>query len=225
MKHLTLSIFLFLFLTHQSILGQEVYTHSENITMKNGIYLTVEEFRQNKPSFPLTAISNQKDDFLESSICTDEISYVLDGEIKHIKAKDIWGLSINGVPYVKHKQNEISPFRPNNCFYRIFKVGAISTYFVQVIKESNSSAWGNGLYNPNFGNYPSRNPNDVKVKIMEYAIDLKTGETYDQKNDFKKLVRIIKGDEHFSNQKIKKKDIGIFITQYNQRNPLGVETN
>lgn len=91
--------------------------------------------------------------------------------------------------------------------------------------DSEEGEWNNGLNNTDFGNYPTRNPNDVKLKIMEFAIDLETGETYDQKNDFKKLVRIIKADEHFSNQKIKKKDIGIYITQYNQRNPLGVETN
>lgn len=218
MKYIIFTVLLLALFNFKSSFGQEYYT--AKVTMKNGIYLSVDEFRKNAPSLPLSAIHNQKDEILESSFCTDKISYISNGEIKYIKSKEIWGLSINGMPYVNHQEKGL--FKPNNCFYRIFKIGALSTYFIQEFKDVNSNSWGLN----SFGgiNYAGT-PRDVKVKVTEYAIDLETGDTYEQKGDARKIINIIKRDEYFRTKKIKKKDIGIFITQYNQRNPLDVEVN
>ena len=64
--------------------------------------------------------------------------------------------------------------------------------------------------------------NDSQLKILEFAIDMETGEKYNLKTEASKVIALIKKDSHFQNTKMKKKDVSIYITQYNKRHPIEI---
>ena len=69
-----------------------------------------------------------------------KLEYIEEGVIQEIRSKDIWGVCINGNPYIRHQQRD-NPIGigQNQCFYRIFNLGAISTYFVQKNRDIQQS--------------------------------------------------------------------------------------
>ena len=186
----------------------------EKYNFKNGIYLSIEEFKSDSPSLPLSSVLNESRDVLSSRLCTKKLEYIEEGVIQEIRSKDIWGVCINGNPYIRHQQGGIIQ---EQCFFKIFDLGAISRYFVQKVKTANNSM----LSDPNTGFGPPTN-NQAKLKILEFAIDLETGEKYNLKSEASKVIELIKKDNHFQNTKMKKKDVSIYITQHNKRNPIDI---
>lgn len=144
-----------------------------------------------------------------------------------LKAKDVWGICINGEPYIKHAINDaINAPLSKPYFYKLYAIGSISQYFVQQ-REANKSflnnnhQYNNQAYTPGIYGY-SNSPK--KLKIQEYALDMEAGTSYNKKTDSKDIIAIIKRDDFFKDQKIKKKELGIFITNYNKRHPFSIST-
>lgn len=220
-------LFLIIFFNFFGAYAQGKLEYFKEFKLKNGIYLTIEEFRNNNPSLPLSAVVNEDKDYLESSLCMRKLEYIENGEIFELKAKDVWGICINGEPYIKHVINDaINAPLSKPCFYKLYAIGSISQYFVQQREAnksflSNNHQYNNQAYTPGIYGY-SNSPK--KLKIQEYALDMETGTSYNKKTNSKDIIAIIKSDDFFKDQKIKKKELGIFITNYNKRHPFSIST-
>lgn len=185
----------------------------EQYRFKDGIYLNIEDFKANQPSMPLPGLSNANSDPLAGRLCMKNIEYVNNGKVEKINSKDVWGICINGEPYIKHVPFDAQiSIASSYCYFKLHHVKSLSLYFVQETVRRNNNWTGNPV--------PIYAPGEVKVKIREYAVDLRTGITYNLKSEASKIVDLIKEDEYFKDSKIKKKDVMMFITQYNQRHPL-----
>ena len=197
--------------------AQGHFQYSHDFKFKNGIYLTIDEFKNNSPSLPLSAIVDEDRGYLESALCMKKLEYVEDGEIYELKAKDIWGICINGDPYIKHVNNDgLKELLTRQCFYKLFSIGTISSYFIQQ-KEAND-----GFFDRTSGYYNPHNVNRGKLKIQEYALDTETGVSYNKKSETSDIIEIIKKDDLFKDQNIKRKEVSIFITNYNKRHPFNI---
>ncbi|TRX61861.1 hypothetical protein FNH22_03540 [Fulvivirga sp. M361] len=158
----------------------------------DGVYQTLDEFKTNNPSIPSVVIIQDKERYaLRQVICEENIVYASKEGTSKIAAVHIWGICVYGDPYIRYK----------GCFIKIARFGLISTFALPLI-----------LYTgPDLPNTP-----DIDV----FAVDLSTGSIFHQRNDASKIIDIIKRDEFFKNTRIKKKDIGFYINQYNARHPF-----
>ena len=101
------------------------------VVFKSGIYLTMEEFLENKPSLPFEGVNNLSAESLENRLCERKIEYIEDNQIKTIKTQEIWGICINGQPYIRHTQlDETFGVLALSCFYKLFNFGTLTRYFV-----------------------------------------------------------------------------------------------
>ena len=210
--------FLMLLTSLNFLYGQEKFEYSREFKFKNGIYLSVEDFKNNSPSLPLSAVANQSRDYLESTLCMRTIEFVDEGFINEVAAKEVWGICINGDPYVRHGAKGIVS---RACFYKIFSIGSIATFFVQRTEMTNN--WGSSSpFDTPADRYSSamRAANPGKLQIAEFALDLNTGTAYNKNTEVSEIIDLIKQDDYFKDQKIKKKEVGIYITQYNKRHPF-----
>lgn len=214
LKTPVLLLFFIMLLNFNVGYSQGKLEYFKEFKLKNGIYLTIEEFKDNNPSLPLSAVVDEDKDYLESSLCMKKIEYLQNGEILELKSKDIWGICINGEPYIKHVNGTLT--RP--CFYKLYSIGTFSSYFIQQ-REFNNSAWDRmSGYNYPYSTYPK------KLKVQEYALYMETGISYNKETESNDIIEIIKRDDFFKDQKIKKKELGIFITNYNKRHPFSIST-
>lgn len=141
-----------------------------------------------------------------------KLEYVRNDSILEIKAKEVWGICMNGNPYVRYSEGNILPTEP--CFFKLVSIGSISTFYMQ--KVENKEPW---YTQPNGG---MRQLSPSKVKVFQFALDVESGKVYNQKSEANKIIEIIRQDAFFKDSKMKRKELGVYITQYNKRNPLYV---
>lgn len=63
---------------------------------KNGIYLSIEEFKSDSPSLPLSSVLNESRDVLSSRLCMKKLEYIEEGVMQEIKSKNIGGYALMG---------------------------------------------------------------------------------------------------------------------------------
>lgn len=212
-------LFLIIFLNFHAGYAQGKLEYFKEFKLQNGIYLTIDELKNNNPSLPLSAVIDEDKDYLESSLCMKKLEYVENGEIFELNSKDIWGICINGEPYIRHVNSDMNGPLTRPCFYKLYSIGTISSYFIQQ-REFNNNVWDNMAGNNQpYSSYPK------KLKVQEYAVDMQTGKSYNKKTETRHIDEIIKQDDFFKDKKIKTKEIGIFITNYNKRHPYNISTD
>lgn len=212
-----MTIFLVTFCANFYVFGQ-----AESTQMKNGIYLSSEEFKSNSPSLPISVIINESTNKSEMGFCVKKVEYLDENEgIKKIKANEIWAMTINSNSYLRYTDPNNPGFilSSESCFFKIYHLGAISLYYVQ---KAQSNVWTTpSHYGTNF-NQPQPTPynNPVNFKMEEYGLIFESGKSYRFKTNASNIIDYIKQDDYFKDTKMKKKDLAAYISQYNKRHPI-----
>lgn len=240
-RNLILAVFLFQVFTANS---QAPVKYDKNFKFKDGIYLTFEDFKQNRPAIASDSLNGELQRLLKQQgvdvtliclkISVDDLNRNREEskwkkEVKGLLPKDLWGICVDGVPYVSHKFGLVLK---DQCFFRIFSIGSISRYFtrrdtpMEIGRTPPTPSRPGGPYTPNIPGSPGNlTYSPGKIKFKHYAIDYITGEVLNMSAGSKKIIELIKRDSHFSNVNIKKRDIDLYITQYNKRNPIKFSSN
>ncbi len=175
-----------------------------NSVLKNGIYLTWEELKNNTPSIKASLIKPVDGTIPEKSFCTDVLWYLENRFEKHVRSNAVWGLHMNGKFYIRFFAEDWNPITSNNCFFQLFGIEALSKFFVvegdlalnSVIKRKS------------------------KPSFREYILDFKSGKTYDLNKNLKRIIKIIKSDPSLNRERITRKNIHLYIAKYNKSNPV-----
>lgn len=219
MKKHTLLLFFAFFAAINIAWGQKPI--SNTFKFKDGVYLKHEDLRNNKPSHPLFRIPNfdyqlGKDGNLLflSDKSMDKLS---ESEIKSIG--NIWGICINGKPYMK-----IKPTADANDVYfvRYYIMGRICYLYYPIFEEKTVQMY---VYNPYTGHKMGSKPIiNKEKKFVKKLMLFDTGELQDYTP--KNFMELIKSDKNLlaSLQDLTPKEAEekLFksIKIYNDRNPI-----
>jgi len=163
---------------------------SKNFKFHDGIYLSFKDFQNNKPSYTWDEVdagiySNPQNfmsqmHFLKLKNTDDE-----NGESEEIDLDGIWGISLDGIPYIRLHKNILK--KETTVFAGMRLRGKICFFqFEQyVMKKIPISA-----YNPVTGEPFLTSNVERKVKVMhQYMLDFQTGATaVFSKDNFKNWI-------------------------------------
>ena len=194
--------------------------------LKEGVYLSFEEFYNNEPSLPLESVLVKEAD--TNAYHLSLASFKIEGkEVK--RYKKIWGISIDGVPYINYKGNKYERSyginthsvlgKPDKSdpviFYRMDVLGKVCLFAMEYIQKEGSQT--------SYSNYMMPKPvQTVKVKAMDTQTgvisDLTPGYVWDVIKDDAFLLEMFNSGYA---------DINLvqFIELYNNRNPLEPTAN
>ncbi len=179
-------------------IAQFTVTHGQiNNDRVDGVYLNIDQYISNEPDAVGFRVYDKSDPesslerpHLQRSFCT----MVVETEES---VDDVWGFALDGRAFVKYQ----------GCYFPIGQVGQLSTFY----------------YN-----------RDKLIKVVEYVLPVrntrprlkhkvlvtKTGEILDQDTQYWDIVGIIQSDPSFTGKYIKRKELGIYISEYNKKHPL-----
>ncbi len=195
--------------------------YDSNFKFKDGIYLNINQLKNNNPLPLSVVISNLKpDDFgYYDSIFSKEEFSVYDelGNIKKISKKSILGYADKGVLYINYGRD----------FNRIPVFGQISHFVATVVIEY--AAYNPALSNPYYGTnyYPQQTTQ--KLEMQQFLFDFKTGNIVPF--SIKNLKILFSDDpefyEEFSalSKRKQKKEAFLYIRRYNEKHPVYFPAN
>jgi hypothetical protein len=211
------------------IYAQDTLTFSENHRFQDGIYLTYNDFKYDRPSYPLLGVKIIK---LDSNKFHFTELYQINiknkkGKYKKLALKDVWGLCYKGTPYINFRgkatdmgSNTGEKFFMNDLFGKetitFFKIVAIGRYCLFIIEGDklgyNVNSMTNKAYQPKY--------QFVARKIL----DMETGEI--KPLDFNSTIKAIESDTFVKslfdeNPILEALDKSIYL--YNKRNPYIVD--
>ena len=211
---------LFIILT-PPLLAQDNAFPDLSVDFKDGLYLSLEEFKTNNPSIPLAKneLGNIGNGYV---IRMKRIEYGAEEENKSISSWKVLFLCMDGTIFINHRsmKNEKNRY-PVSYFYRIHHAGYFCNYFQHTY---NRSLYKNAKKVEAFTNVfvPGMNLSVVEVSVghpaVEYVLFLGDGKVYDVKKSARKLKALIKRDPHFAKTRIKNKELVIYLGLYNKRN-------
>jgi hypothetical protein len=187
------------------------YPYSPSSVLKEGIYLTFDNFiKQNPVSFEKVIVSNSAVD--KSTLFTQKsINYIDNyGITKSLDVSTIWGYVLNNGLYVYY----------NKDFFRISFIGLISHFIATQIVKNYASPMD--LYS-NF-NYPYSSQTYETTNLIQNVIDFKSGRMYPFTPE--SVLSLISDDAALFNEynalrKRKKKEMMFFyIRKYDESHPL-----
>ena len=183
----------------------------------DGIYLSFSDLMNNEPSMTNRGLASYRTDNFR--ICVQKLKDNDGLDVKKVNPSKVWGFCKDGQVYIQYLHKDYSKYSAQEvCFFKLHRIETLSLFFtLKVSGTSNSWAQPNN-YNPQ-----QRLGSAVKTKIQEYVFCFTNGAVYSLSHDYKQILEIIKTDDQFKNTKIKKKDLMIYIAQYNKRNPVFFE--
>ena len=192
---------------------------TKNFQFENGIYRTFSEWQRNKPTY--------KWDSIETTFAVNPTTFLMQMEALRFKKSgkmapidSIWGVVVDGIPYVRLPRNEIA--KPTTCFAGFILRGAICyfQYETSYQKQIPMSA-----YIPETGQaYITRNVSNKTPIIKEKLMRYETGEIIDLTyNNFKQLIAddkdLLTTVTDLKPNEIKEKLFKCILI-YNDRNPV-----
>jgi len=173
--------------------GDMVYL-SKNFKFQDGIFLSFEDFKNNKPTYKwkevLAGVHSNPQNFLAQmyglKVEMVEVSEEKEIQYRNVDLESIWGICLDGIPYIRLSREELN--KENVVFAGMKLRGKICYYEYEefVIEKKEMSA-----YNPVTG-YPFRTKDvDVKVKLIhQNMLHFETGETaVFSKENFKEWIK------------------------------------
>ncbi|RMG79175.1 MAG: hypothetical protein D6714_16790 [Bacteroidetes bacterium] len=157
--------------------AQDSLLVSKNFHFRNGIYLTLDAFRQNEPDFPWEAV--EAGYFLNPQTFLISVEYIKlnspDALHPYLDVDAVWGMVIDGIPYVRLEEAPAGRSIPT---FAALKVRGRICYFTYL--EKRKVRFPMSAYNPVNGR-PFRTglverQMDVKVEKM---LHFETGEVAD----------------------------------------------
>ena len=200
--------------------AREGVRYEKGFKMKDGIYLSADQFRNNTPienEKVLAGIDPNDPEFVNK--VTDKKSFQLisaGGTKMQIETNTLYGYAYNGVPYL----------RVDNSFYRVVLVGELCYFAVPIVNTGASGpriGLGIGTYGAGVGvSVPIGGNNQVTTK--EIIVDTSTGKIADLNPET--LTKFIEDDQELSQRYLalknrkRKKLMHEYIKMYNDSNPL-----
>jgi hypothetical protein len=191
-----------------SIAQTDSVLYNENINLKEGIYLTYEDFRKNNPIVKEeieTTVNKEQLDFFGKVVDQLKISYVRNGTKNLVEAKNCWGFYQNKTLYVNYRET----------FYRVPVFGSIC-YLVALVEVP---VYFPGPYGPTYGTTTARTK-----EVREFIINFYDGVV--EELNFEKVEKLLSRDETLYKEfmalkrKKKKEQISRFIKKYNELHPV-----
>jgi len=205
------TIFLFL------LLNFSASSQSNVIKFEDGVYMTLEEFKTNNPSIKAASIVHFEI-FEESHeyIKHFKLKVIEEGKTKlKIKTKDIWGICINGEPYIQHSIT-------GNLF-RLHIIGALSMFSdIHITSANVKTGDNNGV-----SSYKTANQLQKGVpKILVWS----TGDVFEFTSESISILIAtdIELSEMFEGELFKEDKLFKYLKLFNERNPIyldAVKTN
>ncbi|MDN5211794.1 hypothetical protein QQ020_07020 [Fulvivirgaceae bacterium BMA12] len=212
---------MFVFLS-PALAGQEKGDTVNQFQFKDGLYLSLEEFKTNNPSIPLD--KNELGRIGNGSVIRmKRIKYGSEEEDNSISSYKVLFICLDGVMFINHKsiKNKKNHYPVSN-FYRIHRVGYFCNYFLQTY---NRSFYRNAKKVEAFTHVfvPGMNINVYEISVgphvPEYVLYLGNGKIYSVDGAPKTLKSFINQDKYFSSTRIKNDELMIYLGLYNKRNP------
>jgi hypothetical protein len=149
-----------------------LFAFSQAVDLKDGLYLSIDDFRYNHPIPPVYLINKldiRNPNFLDSVVELSEVRYydALEEE-RSIKPEDLWGYCRGGIPFINS----------DDQWARITVVGSLChfTSWVEKVEYQRPDVYGGGYQNV----YPySSGFHPVELvtnELVENIIDLQTAE-------------------------------------------------
>lgn len=199
--------------------SSDLVKYTPDFRFKEGIYVTFEQVKQNKPipkSRILTDVGYDDPYFFDRVVEKKKIYYYDNNGVKQeIPVSNIWGYARNGILYIGI----------NEGFYRITIVGSIC-HFVANLTTYNS------YYNtyPYYNYYDYSNPYNLQqsprttTEMRQYLIDFSTGKVMEYDVASVEIL-LMKDpelyDEFMGLRNKKKKQLKfLYIRKFNEKNPL-----
>lgn len=162
-----ITLILFLFFISFALSAQDKVTNTFGFS--NGIYKTFEEFKNNKPSISWGDVSS--DLIVMESIHKAKMgNLLLTTDSNSINIGNVWGFSVNGLPYKRVLEQESNGFY---VFSGLQLRGKICYYEYEVVKQVPIEV---SAYNPLTGK-PFRTSTVIREKTIDnkYLLDFSTG--------------------------------------------------
>ncbi len=200
----------------ESISQTDSVIFTNDIVLKEGIYLSYNDFRKNNP-IPKEAIESKEDktllDFISKTLNDfKEIKVAYSGQNNKIPVKNIWGFCQNNTLYLNYESK----------FYRVPVFGNISHFLatVEVYNYNNNYGVGMGYGGMMGGGMMGGGSVPIKTKeIKQFIFDFYTGDIIDYNiHNVEILIsRDIKLYEEFMQIKKRKRKemLMLYIRKYN----------
>lgn len=190
----------------------KVYSQVESTKFKEGVYFTLNDLKANKPSIPMSSVYFEYSKDKEMSFCSKIIEYLDENkQLQSIKSKDVYAICTNGSIYFRFTTSGV--LNSESCFHKVYHVGTISLLFVKTNTTVYQTTGVNAFGAPQSSGHK-------EVNITEYAVIFDSGKWYNTKSGSSYIIEYIKHDNYFKDTKIKKKDLFVYISQYNKRHPI-----
>lgn len=201
--------------------SSQLIRYSPDFKFKEGVYLNIEQVKQNSPilkSRIITSVAYDDPDFFERVLNEKKIQLFDNlGTKQEIQVKNIWGFSRNSVLYINL----------HDGYYRITIIGNICHFVASLTTYNNNNSYGNygypysySPYSPYYSPY-SGSPN---VEMRQYLLDFKSGTVMDYNEESVELLLMadpVLHDEFASLSNKKRKQMKfLYIRKFNEKNPL-----
>lgn len=204
-----LSLFLFIVILSVSNAQRDSAAY-DLAKVRDGVYLTYDDFRINKIIGKECIVSNidkNQQEFLTKVMSGETFSYKReDSSVAMMDCREPWAYVQNGTFYVNFK----------NEFYRVPVFGNISYFVARVVNHSPGL-----VYNPGFGYVQGP---ATTTEIREFVIDMNTGEM--QEFRLENVENMLRRDQAFyeeynkMSRRQKKDRVYLYIRKYNERHPV-----
>ncbi|TAL57486.1 MAG: hypothetical protein EPN85_14015 [Bacteroidetes bacterium] len=208
---LLVSIPVFLYTFIPLLAQQKAVQYAGGFEFKEGIYLSIRDFRNNAPIPPSKIVfsSNKNDkDFLKYVLDKTTFTYIdSSGKEQQIKTDAAWGYSSNETVYINHGTD----------FNRVTVIGSVC-HFVATIPMKT------GVSDPFYNNRNFGDPDHFTYVSEQLIIDLESGKvlTFNVEN----MEALLSRDEvlykEFTSLKKKQKrnSIFLYLRKYNEKHPV-----
>lgn len=190
---------------------QKTVQYGADFEFKEGIYLSVFNFRSNSPISPARIVfsSNRNDkDFLKYVL--NKATFVFldsSGREQRMNTGEAWGYSSNGHVYINHGMD----------FNRVTVIGSIC-HFVATIPMKV------GMSDPFYSNQPFRDPEQYTYVTEQMVIDLESGKVFPFSVENMEVLlsrdEILYKEFTALKKKQKRDSIFVYLRKYNTKYPV-----
>jgi hypothetical protein len=207
-----LAAIIFFFASLQVFSQDKIVQYSKDFDFKNGIYLSISDFKNNNPVIASKIISDYDRtarDFFNQVLSKSNFSYKdSSGKEQTVKSNSIWGFCQNGAVYINYGTE----------YARVTIIGSLCHFVATVQRQIG------GMYDPFYYNDPFYNPHRYVYSSEQFVLDYETGKvvSFDVNNMEALLSRDEELYKQFSALKKRQKRDGIFLylRKYNERHPV-----
>lgn len=190
---------------------QKVIQYTKDFEFKNGVYLSIFNFRNNNP-IPVSKIifnSNKGDKyFLKYVLDKNSFTYIdSTGKEQEVKTESIWGYCSNGIIHISHGID----------YNRVTIIGSIC-HFVATIPMKV------GMSDPFNYNDPFYNPQQYTYVSEQFVLDYESGKVLEF--NVTNMETLLSRDETLYKEftalkkKQKRDSIFLYLRKYNEKRPI-----